>query len=411
MLRGTVDRVRLRGASLEGNALGDSVERELIVYLPPSYNQPSAVQSARRYPLVMVLPGFAASNASLLNFKPWELNLLERYERLLGEGCGEAILVLPDCFTRLGGSQYLDSPAQGNYQSYLTDDVLPAVDARYRTLARREARAIIGKSSGGFGALRMGMDRPECFAVVGSHAGDCGFELCIRPRFAEAAAVFEKNGGAPAFMREVERRSGPRSQAEFHALELCALAHAYAPLSADQGGGGELPFNPYTAEVVPEKWARWLAHDPVVRCQQHGPRGLRQARLVFLDAGKSDEYGLQFGARILTERLIGSGVAVDHEEFDGGHMGTAYRYDVSFPKIIAALDTDPPPLASLAAPPQGLGLASLASEGTARFGQAVESEPSDSPLAGARKDLSGAHFDASTSPSNAMEARTTREPL
>jgi hypothetical protein len=343
MLRGTVDRVHFRGASLEGNALGDPATRELIVYLPPSYD----AAGGRRFPVVMVLPGFAATNSSLLGFKPWEPNLLERYERLIERGCGEAILVLPDCFTRLGGSQYLDSPAQGRYQSYLADDVLALVDNRYCTLPRRESRAIVGKSSGGFGALRMGMDRPDCFAVIGSHAGDCGFELCIRPRFLEVAAVYERHGGAHAFLRELEARaaqsgqpgvSAPRSQAEFHALEFLALAHAYAPLAPAPDGGmfGELPFDPYTAQIVPEKWDRWLAHDPALRSIE----GLRKARLVFLDAGKSDEYGLQFGARILATRLIGSGVAVEHEEFDGGHMGTAYRYDVSLPKIIAALELD-----------------------------------------------------------------------
>lgn len=361
MLRGTVDRVRFRGASLEGNALGDPVERELIVYLPPSYGKGASGKAAsphdgdalgragsRRYPVVMVLAGFAATNSSLLSFKPWEPNLLERYERALELGCGEAIIVLPDCFTRLGGSQYLDSPAIGNYQSYLADDVLPWVDKHYCTLPQRGARAVVGKSSGGFGALRMGMDRPDRFAVIGSHAGDCGFELCLRPRFVEVAAVYERHGGADAFLRHIQAQGAPRSQGEFHALELLALAHAYAPLadriaqSQARSEGplmsslGELPFDPYTALIIPEKWARWLAHDPALRSIS----GLRDARLVFLDAGKSDEYGLQFGARILAERLIGSGVAVDHEEFEGGHMGTAYRYDVSLPKIIAALDRD-----------------------------------------------------------------------
>jgi hypothetical protein len=233
--------------------------------------------------------------------------------------------------------------------------------------------------------------------------------------------VFEKSGGAPAFLREVERRSGPRSQAEFHALELYALAHAYAPLPDEQGGGGELPFDPYTAEVLPAKWERWLAHDPVVRCLREGREGLRRARLVFLDAGKSDEYGLQFGARILAERLIGSGVAVDHEEFDGGHMGTAYRYDVSFPKIIAALDTDPPHLLSRAAPalaraPEGARRPFAgAPEGTLRPAalgpQRGESDPYDSSETGTHTEPTGAPQGALTSPSNAMEARTTREPL
>lgn len=339
MLRGTVDRVRFRGASLEGNALGDPVERELIVYLPPSY-----ATSHRRYPVVMVLAGFAATNGSLLNFKPWEPNLLERYERLIAQGCREAIVVMPDCFTRLGGSQYLDSPALGAYQRYLADDVLAFVDARYRTIARREGRAVLGKSSGGFGALRLGMDRPERFAVIGSHAGDCAFELSIRPRFTEVLPVYEQHGGPHAFLQDFEAQGGPRSQREFHAIEMLALAHAYAPMSEGTRDGllGELPVDLRTAEIVPERWARWLAHDPVTRAEAgtHG-HGLGDARLVFLDAGKSDEYGLQFGARLLAERLSGSGVAVEHEEFEGGHMGTAYRYDVSLPKILAALDEAP----------------------------------------------------------------------
>ena len=346
MLRGTVDRLRFRGASLEGNALGDPVERELIVYLPPSY----ARGGDRRYPVVMVLAGFAATHASLLNFKPWEPNLLERYERLLAAGCGEAILVLPDCFTRLGGSQYVDSPALGNYQSYLCDDVLHLVDQRYRTLARAESRAIVGKSSGGFGALRMGIDRPGSFAVIASHAGDCAFELSIRPRFVEVAPVYERHGGAAGFLRAVTEHGAPRSQAEFHALEILALARAYAPLPESEGGG-ELPFDPHTAMLIPSKWARWLAHDPLVRdgvsaraeAANPGQRlhSLQAARLVFLDAGKSDEYGLQFGARMLARRLSELGVTVAHEEFEGGHMGTAYRYDVSLPKIIAALEHEP----------------------------------------------------------------------
>jgi len=338
MLRGTVDRVRFRGASLEGNALGDPVERELLVYLPPSY-----AASTRRYPVVMVLPGFAATHESLLNFKPWEPNLLERYERLLTAGCGEALLVLPDCFTRLGGSQFIDSPAMGRYQSYLADDVLALIDARYRTIRRRESRAIVGKSSGGFGALRMGMDRPDRFAVIGSHAGDCAFELSIRPRFVEVAPIYERHGGAGGFLRHIEARGAPGSQGEFHALELLALAHAYAPIAgeAPDGSGGELPFDARTALLDEARWARWLAHDPAERSLHPDGHGLHHARLVFLDAGKSDEYGLQFGARILAERLSRSGVAVAHEEFEGGHMGTAYRYDVSLPRLIAALEHEP----------------------------------------------------------------------
>lgn len=353
MLRGTVDRIPFHGRALDGNALGDPSERELIVYLPPSYA--NAVEfGARSYPWVMVLSGFGANNASLLNFKPWEPNFLERYERLLTQGVPEAIFVLPDCFTRWGGSQFIDSSGLGRYQSYLADDIVPFIESRYRTSQTRDGRAIVGKSSGGFGALRMGLDRPEMFAVIGSHAGDCGFDISLRPRFAEVLPVFEKHGGLSGFARAMAAQGAPRSQAEFHAMEVLALSAAYGACESgaravaprgqqtqepylDVSSALELPVDPYTARIAPEKWAHWLSHDPLFRAENQ-PNALRDARLVFLDAGKSDEYGLQFGARMLAERLVNSGVTVQHEEFEGGHMGTSYRYDASLPIILEALE-------------------------------------------------------------------------
>lgn len=335
MLRGSLERIRFSSAALQNNALSDPSERELLVYLPPSYADSD--KRERRYPVVVVLTGFASTHDSLLNFKPWEPNFLQRYERVLAQGCPEAILVMPDCFTRWGGSQFIDSIATGAYQTYVADDVLALVDRRFRTRLGRDARAILGKSSGGFGALRMGMDRPDRFAVIGSHAGDCAFELSIRPRFVEVAQVYERYGGVTGFVTHFMAQGPPRSQAEFHAVEIAALAAAYAPLESGAWPRGELPFDPYSAMINDAIWARWLAQDPLVRAEK-GPNGLADARLVFLDAGKSDEYGLQFGARMLAQRLKISGVMVDHEEFEGGHMGTAHRYEVSLPRILSAIE-------------------------------------------------------------------------
>jgi enterochelin esterase family protein len=200
--------------------------------------------------------------------------------------------------------------------------------------------------------------------------------------------VYERHGGPSAFLLLVEQRGGPRSQAEFHALELLALAHAYAP-AADAAGrlAGELPFDPRTAMVEPERWLRWLAHDPVVRAER-GDHGLATAQLVFLDAGKSDEYGLQFGARMLAEHLTRSGVAVEHEEFEGGHMGTAYRYDVSLPKVIAALTPAFP-----------------------RSPEAVRGAPGSEPSSVPRASLEPHGQPGDPTPLRTQHARTMREPL
>src|SRR5262245_46208042 len=149
---------------LADNPLGDPARRDVIVLLPPSYD----ATSARRYPVVLVLTGFGGSGWQLaFNRAAWQTPFDRRIGDAMRRGAvREAILVLPDCFTRYGGSQYVDSPALGRYQSYLCDELVPFVDARYRTIPARHGRAVVGKSSGGYGALALAMLRPEVVAAV-----------------------------------------------------------------------------------------------------------------------------------------------------------------------------------------------------------------------------------------------------
>ncbi len=332
MLRGRIELPRVQSRLLEGNPLGDPSEREVLVYLPPGYDD------GARYPVLTILPPYAAGHRSLTNYKVWEPDLFERYERLLAAGQARpAILVAPDCMTRWGGSQFLDSAATGAYQSYLVDEVVPFVDARYRTVPEREARAVLGRSSGGFGALRLATDRPEAFAVYGSHAGDCAFEVSIRPSFTSAAITLGCAGGVAAFLERFAE-VGPRSGGDFEAIMTIATAACYAPDLDAPFPHCALPFDLETGLPVPDVWARWIAHDPVAILDAR-PDAMDAARYVFLDAGDRDEHGLQLGARMLARRLEARGVRHDHEEFPGGHRGTAYRYDVSIPKVLSALET------------------------------------------------------------------------
>ncbi|MGF1467995.1 MAG: alpha/beta hydrolase [Sandaracinaceae bacterium] len=329
MLRGRIELPRLESRLLEGNPLGDPSEREALVYLPPSYD------GRRRFPVVMVLPPYGAGHRSLLSFRLWEPTLFERYERLVAAGASrEAILVVPDALTRWGGSQFLDSTATGPYQSYLVDEVLPFVDGAYRTIPERAGRAVVGRSSGGFGALRLGLDRPEAFLAYGSHAGDAAFELSLRPLLVPTAIAIEQAGGLIAFGERVGRE-GP-GRGEFEAVMTLACAAAYAPAPERGWPFVELPFALRTAALDPEAWARWTAHDPLTRLGAE-PAALGEAALVFLDAGDRDEHGLQFAARALADALAGRGVPVEHEEFPGGHRGTSHRYEASLPRLIAAL--------------------------------------------------------------------------
>ncbi|MEC7520340.1 MAG: alpha/beta hydrolase-fold protein [Myxococcota bacterium] len=331
MLRGRVELPLLESRLLAGNVLGDPADREVLVYLPPSYD------GQRRFPTMWVLPPYAAGHRSLLNYKCWEPDLFERYEALLARGeVPEAILVSPDCMTRWGGSQFLDSEATGPYQSYLVDEVVPFVDERYRTIPAREARAVVGRSSGGFGALRLGIDRPEAFAVYGSHAGDAAFEASIRPSFTSAAITLQLAGGVAPFLERFAER-GPRSGGDFEAIMTIATAACYAPEPGAPFPHAALPFDIETALPVDAIWQRWLAHDPIVRLDAR-PDAMKEAAYVFLDAGDRDEHGLQIGARLVRDRLVARGVRVSHEEFPGGHRGTAYRYDVSLPAMLAEVE-------------------------------------------------------------------------
>jgi enterochelin esterase-like enzyme len=175
-MKGRVVRVSHQSLCLSDNPLGDPHERDLYVYLPPQYD------GKQRFRVVMMLAGFGSTNHSIAGWSPWKPNTIELFDQLIAEErCKPAILLLPDCFNRWGGSQFIDSAGTGRYQTYLADEVFPFVDAEFQTIPKREARAVVGRSSGGFGALRLGMDRPDAVSVIGSHAGDAAFEVSMRP--------------------------------------------------------------------------------------------------------------------------------------------------------------------------------------------------------------------------------------
>lgn len=328
-LRGRVEAMVLDSDALRGNPLGDPSRREVFVYLPPSYD------GSRRFPVVMLLGPYGSDNRVFVQGRMWEPTTFERFDRLLAEGaCDEAILVAPDGCTRWGGSQFLDAPAVGRYQTHLVDEVLPLVDARHRTIPRPEARAIVGRSSGGFGALRVALDRPGVFGAVGSHAGDGLFEVSLRPLFTPAAVALDRAGGLGAFLARVEA-GGPREPGEFEALMMVASAAAYAPDRGSPFSEADLPFDRWGVPR-PDVWAHVLEHDPVRRLEAD-PGAMRGLSTVYLDAGAGDEHGLQFAARRVAELLRARGAMVRHEEFPGGHRGTAGRYAVSLPHLVGAL--------------------------------------------------------------------------
>ncbi|MES1207474.1 MAG: alpha/beta hydrolase-fold protein [Pseudomonadota bacterium] len=317
--------------ALAGNPLGDPTARRVAVWVPPSY----ARAPQRRYPLILWLAGYAGTGEMMFSGSPWQPGLGDRLDALVAAGkMGEAIVAAPDCFTRWGGAQYLDSPALGNYETHVIEEVIPALDQRLRTIPSREARAIGGKSSGGFGALVLAMRHPDRFTAVASHAGDMAFELSLLPDLPVAARTLRRHGGVARFLADFEAREKKSGDA-FTTIMVLATAGAYSP-EPGRDHGIALPFDVETGAIDWAVWQRWKAWDPVEMAVHH-TEALRRMKLLFLDAGTRDEHNLDLGARILVRRLRELGIACEHEEFDDGHRSTAYRYDVSLPKLAAAI--------------------------------------------------------------------------
>jgi len=329
--RGIVARHRFKSRALRRNPLGDPDERDVYVYLPPGYD--SLASRERRYPVVYVLAGFTGRGVQLLQTAGWSEGLDRRLDRLIGEGrVRPLIAVFPDCFTRLGGSQYVDSAATGAYETYLARELVSWVDATFRTLPSPRHRAVAGKSSGGYGALIHGMKHPNVFGSAVCHSGDAAFEYCYLPDFPRFLDQVRVHGGVQGFVRAFEK-APKKSMALVQAMNVLAMASSYSPAPRRRATLGiDLPFDLETGEMRPDVWKKWLAHDPV-RLVRRYRRNLQKLRFLYLDCGLRDEFNLQWGARILSRELKRHGVRHMHQEFDDGHMDIAYRYEVSLPLL------------------------------------------------------------------------------
>jgi enterochelin esterase-like enzyme len=312
---------------LADNPLGDPATRPLPIILPPDYES-----SGKRYPVIYGLTGFTGSGLSMLNFAAWQPNLPQRIDRLMAEDrLSPAIYVLPDCFTRYGGSQYLNSTAIGRYEDYVIDEIVPHIDRAYRTAGR----GVFGHSSGGYGALMLGMKHPDVFGAVACHSGDMAFDLVYRPDFPKFVNAIQKAGGVEQWWIEFERKVKKEGR-DYDAINILAMAAAYSPNPIAQPLPIDFPFDLETCELRSDVWARWLERDPVLLADRYADN-LKQLRLLFIDCGSRDEFNLHFGARSLVKKLKALGVPHEYEEFDDGHMGVSYRNEVSLPKIVEAL--------------------------------------------------------------------------
>ena len=311
---------------LRDNPLGDPHERPLWVYLPPGYDD----DPDRRYPAVYVIQGYGGHLAMWRNRVPFRQPFPETADAVFARAqAPPALVVYVDAWTSYGGSQFVDSPGTGRYHSYLCDEVVPWVDGRYRTLAEPAHRAIMGKSSGGFGAMITPMLRPDLFGALATHAGDALYELSYIPGFARAVRLLrDYDADIWRWWEEFRSRVAFTKEADMVLLEVLGVAACF---SAHEDGSVELPFDPRTGAVRDDAWARWLDWDPVRMVPRYAG-ALRSLRAIWIDAGTRDENYLDLGADAFRAALREIGVAdevIRFELFDAGHGGIEYRYPLS----------------------------------------------------------------------------------
>jgi enterochelin esterase-like enzyme len=320
--------------ALRGNPWADPHERELCVYLPPGYSEAGAPHLA-----LWDFAAFTNSGPGHLNWRNQGETLVQRLDRLIHEGLLPPVLVpMPDCYSTLGGNQYIDSEGVGRYAEYVLEELVPFVAERFNVRAGARGRGVFGKSSGGYGGLVQAMRHPGSWGAVAAHAPDVGFDWVYRPGFPDTCLVLEEYGGDPRRFLEVFWGKRIPAGRDFGALLTVAMAATYDP-DPRQPGRIRLPFDVHTCALDEERWARWLAHDPLQLLDSHAD-GLRQLEGLWLDVGGRDQYHIQFGLRAFSAELEKR--AIDHhfEEFNGTHSHLDWRLDHSLPYLARALQTE-----------------------------------------------------------------------
>jgi S-formylglutathione hydrolase FrmB len=320
-----------RSEVLADNPWGDPADRELAVYLPHSYSEDGPPSIA-----LWDLAAFTNAGPGHLNWRNHGENLPDRLDRLIGSGQMEpVVVVIPDCYTSLGGNQYVNSPGVGRYADYLVQELVPFLEARLNLVRSRAGRGVFGKSSGGYGALFHAIHYSDTWGAAASHAGDVGFDLVFRAEFPRACAVLAGYDGDPqAFLRAFWRRIRPSGH-DYTTLLILAMAASYDP-DPDDPSRIRLPFDLRTCAIHQERWQRWLEFDPLHMLDE-GAEALRSLRALYIDVGTYDQYRIQYGTRRLVDGLTERGIRHRFEEFDGTHSAIDWRLDLSLPYLASAL--------------------------------------------------------------------------
>jgi enterochelin esterase-like enzyme len=290
-----VEHIKIHGTALEGNLEHDDVDRDVIVFLPPSY----ATDKARRYPVIYALHGYS------IGAEQWshEIHVPQTIEGAFAQGAKDMIVVLPDSKTVHNGSMYSSSVTTGNFEDFIARDVVTYIDAHYRTIPNRMSRGLVGHSMGGYGASRIGMKHPDVFGSLYIMS-----PCCLSPRGSGSAN--------PENSKALEEVKTPAESASlpFMLRVQLASAAAWSPNPKNPPLYLDLP----TKDGVPQPdvIAKWVANAPLAFVDQY-IANLRQYRAIAMDVGDLDN--LRIDAGKLHDVLDSYGIANSFEIYHGTH--------------------------------------------------------------------------------------------
>ena len=313
--------VKISAQSLKNNILSDPIEQPVAIYLPPSYD----MAPTKRFPVVYLLHGFTGSLHAWTKNGYQNMSLASTMDELIANGKSrEMIVVVPNGRNSYGGAFYTNSSTTGNWEDYMTRDLINFVDTNYRSMARAESRGIAGHSMGGYGALVLSMTHPDLFSAVyalspccTSLEGDFGPE---NPGWQKAIRLTSRD----------QVNSKPTSFADFYAVAFVALASALSPNPKHKPFFADFPYEERDGRMEQNEavYAKWKAKFPLYMVEEN-KGNLLKLRGIFLDYGQKEEFShIQIGARMFSNALAERGIPHSFEIYEGADHGSKIRQRV-----------------------------------------------------------------------------------
>jgi enterochelin esterase-like enzyme len=297
-----MEKITVHGKSLEGNLEGDSPDRDVYVYLPVSYTK----NRNQRYPVMYFLHGYGAHAEAYINLM-WASDAADK--TAAAGTSKEMIIVFPDSYTIYNGSMYSNSPTTGNWETFITEDLINYIDSHYRTIATRESRGLAGHSMGGYGTMRIGMKYPEVYAAIYPMSSCC---LMNNPGAARGPAPAAKAAPPPDAAKGGDGKA-KGGRGGFGNVNF-AEAAAWSPNPMNPPQFFDLPTK--DGQPVPAIAAKWVANSPLAMVDQYSSN-LKKYKAFMLDVGLQD--GLMASNKELDESLTRLGVVHTYETYEGDH--------------------------------------------------------------------------------------------